>query len=431
MVASVLDQPWPEAWPKGRRRSAYARVTRCFGVRLPLSRRHSDPLLPMTIRIRAHAMERSVLVLTRWAALHVLGLPVFCESMPVEIVSRTNKRAVSPRAVQHVKYRSQVPLADRTDFSAMHFDLPGHVQVVRAEEALVRCLIAVLKGRNAWILPGQERKLRNSGSRRIAISGPFDGGSLRAAYDLSAHEIRAVQLIDAVRRYIGADFAAVAEFARGRVCRRKLMRLWALSVPNADSPPETLLRLLVRDLLPDLRTQVPVYRDDSYATKGVAADAKRVAVDAEGKSARNRRSAITTDSVAAISLNAPLYEEPHGNTGGRRDDHSSWTNRVHGDGNLQTNRGVYEDGAQNGGRFRRHPRQKLLTKIDVASREYWLALFYDGAHHNDPAQREHDALVDRVLQARGAMVLRVTASSMRDPFMVRRQVQQVIARFNN
>lgn len=417
MVASVLDQPWPEAWPKGRRRSSYARVTRCFGVRLPLSRRHSDPLLPMTIRIRAHAMERSILVLTGWAALHVLGLPVFCESMPVEVVSRTNKRAVSPRAVQHVRYRSQVPLADRTDFSAMHFDLPGHVRVVCAEEALVRCLISVLKGRNAWMLPGEERKLRNSGSRRITISGPFDGGSLCAAYGLSAHEIRAVQLIDAVRRYIGADFATVAEFARGRVCRRKLMRMWALSVPNADSPPETLLRLLVRDLLPDLRTQVPVYRDITSGAVGMAT--------------QNGANAITTDSVAAVSLNAPLYEESRSTSGGRGDDGSNRTNRVHGDENLQTIRGVYGEGTQYGGLHRRHPRQKLLTKIDVASREYWLALFYDGAHHNDPAQREHDALVDRVLQARGATVLRFTASSMRDPFMVRHQVQQIIARSNS
>ena len=410
-MASILEQPWPVAWPKGRRRSEFRRVTRCFGVRLPLPRRQPNPLVPMTTRIRAHAMERSALVLTGWAALHVLGMPVFCESMPVEVVSRTNKRALSMRAVQHVKYRGHVPLADRADYSALHFDLPRHVRVVCAEEALVRCLISVLKGRNAWTLPGQDREPRNRRYNGVTFSGRFNSGGLHTAYGLSAYEIRAVQLIDSVRRFVGVDFTAVAERARGRVCRRKLMRLWALSVPNSDSPPETLLRLLVRDLLPDLCTQVPVYRSDSLGEWNAGA--------------------MSFSNVGAGRARTSYHESVRGVTRVREYGGSGWARRAPGDGNWQKSCDVRGEGAENGSRDRRRTGQRLLTKIDVASRELWLAMFYDGAHHNDPAQREHDALVDRVLQARGATVLRFTASSMHDPLMVRRQVRQVIARFND
>lgn len=375
--ASMRKEPWPEAWPRGRRQSRMVRVTRSFGVeRLPEAHRDGS-ILPMTIRLRAHAMEHPTLVLTGWAALHVLGLPAFCNDMPVEVVSRTNKRASSVRAVQHVKYDGAVPLADQTLFDSAHFELPGDVQAVCAEEALVRCLISVLKGRNAWKLPGMP--------------------DLCGACRLSAHEIRAVQLIDAVRRHIPLDSGVIAERARGRVSRRRLNRLWALSVQNADSPPETVLRLLVRDLLPDVAPQVPVY--------------ETVAGRAEPFAPASALPFSSADCSAGIP----------DDSAGILDDFSL-------DDATFSQLTESEELPMSSGGQARPWRSKILTRIDLASRKYWLALFYDGSHHNDPAQREHDAMVDRVLQARGATVLRFTASSMRDPFMVRRHVQQVIAR---
>ncbi len=335
LVASLIEEPWPEAWPRGRRRVKWTRVTRRFGVPQSAIGDRLGCLPPMTTRLRAHAMEHATLVLTGWAALHVLGLPVFCDEMPVEVASRTNKRATSVRAVQHVKYERRIPLADRARFSPKHFDLPGDVKAVCAEEALVRCLISLLKGRNAWALPNERELCKASG--------------------MSAPEIRAVQLIDSTRRHVGVVFSEVERLAQWRLSNRTLKRLWDLSVPNADSPPETTLRLLLRDLLPDIRTQVPVYVSRSSA-----------------------------DDLA-------------------------------------------EEASSVCRRARRKP-TRVLTWIDIASRKLRIALFYDGVHHNSQRQREHDARVDRVLQARGATVLRYTASSMRNPSMVRRQVQQVIAR---
>ena len=334
-MASLIEEPWPEAWPRGRRRAKWTRVTRRFGLPQGANKNHPGCMLPMTTRLRAHAMEHATLVLTGWAALHVLGLPAFCDEMPVEVASRTNKRPTSVRAVHHVKYEGRIPLADRAQVSPKHFDLPGDVKAVRAEEALVRCLISLLKGRNVWALPNDRELCKACG--------------------MTAPEIRAVQLIDSTRRHVGVAFGEVERLAQRRLSTRILKRLWALSVPDADSPPETTLRLLVRDLLPDVETQVPVYASPS-------------------------------PSDAPADKASPVLRPAR----------------------------------------RKHLR--LLTRIDIASRKLRIALFYDGAHHNSQRQREHDAQVDRVLQARGATVLRFTASSMHDPLMVRRQVQQVIAR---
>lgn len=63
--------------------------------------------------------------------------------------------------------------------------------------------------------------------------------------------IWAVQLIDAVRRYLGVPTAEIEKAAHGRLNRRRLKTALALSSPHADSPKETEMRLMVRALSKD------------------------------------------------------------------------------------------------------------------------------------------------------------------------------------
>ncbi|WP_158407998.1 hypothetical protein [Corynebacterium epidermidicanis] len=66
--------------------------------------------------------------------------------------------------------------------------------------------------------------------------------------DLKKEEIRMVQIVDATRRYIGLSWADLKAAGHRRIKRKLLKTIWALSDPGADSPPETYLRLAVRDL---------------------------------------------------------------------------------------------------------------------------------------------------------------------------------------
>lgn len=79
-------------------------------------------------------------------------------------------------------------------------------------------------------------------------------------------ELRAVQILDAARRYAGVTLQAVRKAARRRLCQRRLKRLMKLSVPNADSPQETTLRLMLKRLLPGWTTQHEVYENGTLIT---------------------------------------------------------------------------------------------------------------------------------------------------------------------
>lgn len=57
---------------------------------------------------------------------------------------------------------------------------------------------------------------------------------------------------------------------------------------------------------------------------------------------------------------------------------------------------------------------KLLTTVDLGWEEHRVYLFYDGAHHLQKEQRDHDSEVFAVLQHRGDTVFRVTAGNLKD-----------------
>lgn len=78
---------------------------------------------------------------------------------------------------------------------------------------------------------------------------------------LSASFIRSVQSSDALHQALGSVVPGTADNVRGVSPAVASVVLGSTDV-GAESPPETLLRLVVADLAPGLRTQIPVFRDN-------------------------------------------------------------------------------------------------------------------------------------------------------------------------
>lgn len=65
---------------------------------------------------------------------------------------------------------------------------------------------------------------------------------------LSAVEVRAVQLVDMCRRYLGIQVADIKDAARGRISRKWVGEICRRSSEKADSPKETEMRLLCANI---------------------------------------------------------------------------------------------------------------------------------------------------------------------------------------
>lgn len=136
---------------------------------------------------------------------------------------------------------------------------------------------------------------------------------------LSPSFIRSVQASDALHQALRAPTPGTAENVRGVSPAVASVVLGSTDV-GAESPPESLLRLVVADLAPGLVTQIPVFRDNGY----------------------------------------------------------------------------------------------LLTTVDMGWEQRRVFLFYDGEHHLQRNQRDHDSEVLAVLQRNGGRVFRVTAGQLKD-----------------
>ena len=140
------------------------------------------------------------------------------------------------------------------------------------------CLRAVLKEEHSWDVP--------------TIAG------------LSPKEIRAIQLIDAVRHTFGFTQGDIvtgcSRFIQARLCAR----LVAHSSADAESPPETLARLIVSHVAKrsnlEIAEQVEVYDGDRLVTRLDCALVKvKIAIMYDGKHHLNR---FQQDKDAEITL---------------------------------------------------------------------------------------------------------------------------------
>ncbi|MCJ7857622.1 hypothetical protein [Corynebacterium kalidii] len=167
---------------------------------------------------------RALWLLTRdtvvggWSAAGLHGLPYWADSEKVVLLSTRTRR--NNTGTNGAVYRA---FTSGTETVTPDPAFP-EMQVVTAATAAAQCLATILTGKKTWYVhhvPGMEDR-----------------------------HVRAVQFIDAMYQCTHLTAETVLAGARGIVCRRTLKRLLALTDYGAQSPMETVLRLVVRDALP-------------------------------------------------------------------------------------------------------------------------------------------------------------------------------------
>lgn len=70
---------------------------------------------------------------------------------------------------------------------------------------------------------------------------------------------------------------------------------------------------------------------------------------------------------------------------------------------------------------------RKFTAADLASKLHRVALFYDGGHHLDRSQRDHDSDVVQLLHLMGWQAIRITNGQLRRPDELRRRVRLLLS----
>lgn len=299
-----------------------------------------DGKLDIITRGRAQHLARSDLPLTGFAALAFYGLKYWADEAEVIVASAHSAgRQCKKQQLARIECSGEVGLRNPDPL------LP-HLQCVEPIEALVSALRRLRKREVSWWVPRMP--------------------------EWNAEEIRAIQLVDAINGLLGKrlDPSDVAESARGRIDQAHLKKVFNTACLGADSPMETLLRLLVGGMKcggkrVHWEAQVPIFRNGAMG--------KSIVVDGEE---------VDLGDFAEAQLS-----------------------------------GVFA-GFQGA--------EPWLTVGDLVSKELKVVLFYDGEHHRDKRQHYRDTEIDAVLQACGWRVLRVTAPMICDGERLRSRVAALL-----
>lgn len=215
-------------------------------------------------RLRCHWLLAQDCVGAGWCAAAAHGMPYWADSERVVLLSRRLRRnGTTPDAPVYRK------LGEHLRTVAVDPAFP-RMRVVDAPTAAAQCLATVLAGKKSWWVPG--------------IPGYTDP------------EVRAVQFIDAYYQCTLITAADILHGARHIVDRRRLAALLALSDTGAQSPMETVMRLIVRDEIPSHCTwtsQVTISLEDGEVL--------------DDDVARNFRGRRTTPDLACQELRVALY----------------------------------------------------------------------------------------------------------------------------
>ncbi|MEJ6550052.1 DUF559 domain-containing protein [Corynebacterium sp. USCH3] len=176
-------------------------------------------------RAWAHHLVRPDAVVAGWAAAGLYGLlPDWCDSAPVLLLCGVTSHGStrSTTAARHPVRPVIRPRPAGLETRRPSRRFPG-LRVVAPQVAAVHCLWTILTGRHTWWVhdvPGLRRE-----------------------------EVRAVQFIDAFCQCTWVTRAQLLEAARGTIDRGVMEGLLALADDGAQSPMETVMRLIVRDVL--------------------------------------------------------------------------------------------------------------------------------------------------------------------------------------
>lgn len=200
----------------------------------------------MVTRVRALHRLYPERVVAGWAAAPFHGLPYWADSAAVLLLADgmsygADRTATAGRHPLRPVVRPLPSGFDPVRDTVAPDPLCPDLRVVTAPVALAQCLRSVLSGRHGWPV--------------VEIDG------------LAAPLVRAVQLIDAFAQCSHVTWDELVAAATGLVSHRNVVRLRVLVAAGAESPRETELRLIVRELLPvghRWETQVEVgYREET------------------------------------------------------------------------------------------------------------------------------------------------------------------------
>lgn len=209
-------------------------------------------------RIIAHLWEHPTWIASHFSAAALLGITDFADGADSSVLTRNRFRLTKD-------FRSPTQRQVRVPWPHWTLRLGKHpLHVTPPVLTLALCLRATLSSEHSWHTP--------------------------PGVPVEAQLVRAVQVIDRFRREFALTSEQVAEGLRGLVNGRTVRRLLALTDDGADSPPETLMRLIARDCTPELRwrSQVPVYLDGTIGDPGTR-DAERTLLTVLDLAAVERR----------------------------------------------------------------------------------------------------------------------------------------------
>ena len=169
-------------------------------------------------RLRIHWLCAPDCVGGGWRALASHGVPYWADSEKVLLLSRTSRRnSTDPYGPV---YRTLPP---GTPTVCVDPEFPG-LRVVDAATAVAQCLATIRGGKKTWWVP------------EVPVLGH--------------REVRSVQLLDAVHQCTELTDGELLAGARHIVDKDWMTGLLELSDHGAQSPMETVLRLIARDELP-------------------------------------------------------------------------------------------------------------------------------------------------------------------------------------
>ncbi|MDO4686647.1 MAG: hypothetical protein Q4A92_08875 [Corynebacterium sp.] len=179
------------------------------------------------LRARAHHTQTPYAIIGGWAALAYKGLATWVNDAHITLHVASNFQQA-----HNVLDATRRRIRPNTETWAPDRNHP-HLRVTAPEIALVDCLIDLQRNRHSWHVT------------------PVPG--------LAPWEVRAIQLIDAVRRICPLSFPWIRNIARNIFSARSLKKLLKLSSSQADSPPETTLRLIAEQIRENLEVQITIH----------------------------------------------------------------------------------------------------------------------------------------------------------------------------
>lgn len=213
-------------------------------------------------RARGHSLIHPGAVVSHWQALGLHGVPHWSDSAPVVLLSSASK----------VRNRSHSVAAGQHPTLPVFRELPGGLEpvfpdplfrslpVVPASTSAAQCLATVMNRSHGWWTPD--------------VPG------------YRPEDVRAVQLLDSLWQATLLTEDDVLSACRGKVDRHRLETLIAVSDHGAQSPQETILRLVVAPLLPTGVTwtsQVRVSLRDHATILDLACEELRVGLYYDGR----------------------------------------------------------------------------------------------------------------------------------------------------